>query len=435
MCYHPTMRPYVVAVLLLTIAGPAAGGGPAGRSPAPLQPGTVRNGRAARARGRRHPGARRRRARRPRPDSARAFPPVRRPARSRRMARESLRMVDTAPLDAAERVELTIGLAEALYFEERYGAAAQLFESVRQRSALLGTPAHERVLDWWATAVDRQAQTRQAEERPAIYARVLDRMTEEIAEYPGSTAAGYWLAAAARASGDVERAWHAALAGWLRAHARRRPRRRAPRRPRSADDAGHHPRTCRQACRQKRSARQDGSQGGAGRDDRPSGRPSRRRWTQVELRASYFASAYFASFQFSPIPTSTVSGTFSVTACSISSRTRGRRFLGGFLRRLEQQLVVHGQDHARASAGDAGRAPRGRRSSRASGCRRRCPGSASSPPCARPRRASGRCGVLTSGTSRRRPNIVLTTPVSRALRRGCRRGTPGPPGSRRSRRR
>jgi hypothetical protein len=132
-------------------------------------------------------------------------------------AREALRTVDAGPLDAAERVELTIGLAEALYFEEKYGAAAQLFESVRQRSALLGTPAHERVLDWWATAVDRQAQTRQPDERPAIYARVLDRMTEEIAEYPGSAAAGYWLAAAARAGGDIERAWHAAIAGWLRA--------------------------------------------------------------------------------------------------------------------------------------------------------------------------------------------------------------------------
>ena len=46
----------------------------------------------------------------------------------------------TRALDAAERVELTIGLAEALYLEERYGAAAQLFESVRQRSALLGRP-------------------------------------------------------------------------------------------------------------------------------------------------------------------------------------------------------------------------------------------------------------------------------------------------------
>lgn len=126
-------------------------------------------------------------------------------------------MVNATPLDAAERVELTVGLAEALYFEERYGAAAELFESVRQRSILLGTPAHERVLDWWATSVDKQAQARHPDERPAIYAPVLDRMNEEIAEYPGSTAAGYWLAAAARASGNTERAWHASLAGWLRA--------------------------------------------------------------------------------------------------------------------------------------------------------------------------------------------------------------------------
>jgi hypothetical protein len=132
-------------------------------------------------------------------------------------ARESLKMVETAALDAAERVELTIGFAEALYLDGRFGAAAQLFESVRQRSALLGRPAHERVLDWWATAVDRQAQTYPVEERSALYRRILDRMDEEVAENPGSTAAGYWLAAAARASGDLDRAWHAGLAGWLRA--------------------------------------------------------------------------------------------------------------------------------------------------------------------------------------------------------------------------
>jgi hypothetical protein len=134
-----------------------------------------------------------------------------------RAARESLRMVNTGALDTPERVELTIGLAEALYLEERFGAAAELFESVRQRSALLGTPAHERVLDWWATALDRQAQTHHAEDRPQIYARILDRMSDEIAEYPGSAAAGYWLAAAARGSGDADRAWNAAMAGWLRA--------------------------------------------------------------------------------------------------------------------------------------------------------------------------------------------------------------------------
>jgi hypothetical protein len=132
-------------------------------------------------------------------------------------ARESLRMVDASALDAAERVELTIGLAEALYLEKQFGAAGDLFESVVQRSSLLGTPAHERVLDWWATSLDRQAQTRQPDERAAIYQRILTRMNEEIAEHPGSTAAGYWLAAAARANGDVERAWHAAVAGWLRA--------------------------------------------------------------------------------------------------------------------------------------------------------------------------------------------------------------------------
>ena len=126
-------------------------------------------------------------------------------------------MVNAGMLDAVERVELTVGLAEILYLEDKFGAAAEMFESVRQQSALLGAAAHERVLDWWATALDRQAQTRPADERVGTYTRILDRMSEEIAEYPGSTAAGYWIAAAARATGDVERAWHAAMAGWLRA--------------------------------------------------------------------------------------------------------------------------------------------------------------------------------------------------------------------------
>lgn len=216
MCYHPTMRPYVVAVLLLTIAGPALAADPLAEARRLYNLGQYETAEKL---------AREAAAIPARADAARVvlgriqLERFRQSADPRDLtqARESLRMVDTAPLDAAERVELTIGLAESLYFEERYGAAAQLFESVRQRSALLGAPAHERVLDWWATSVDKQAQTRQVEERPAIYARVLDRMAEEIAEYPGSTAAGYWLAAAARAGGDVERAWHAAHAGWLRA--------------------------------------------------------------------------------------------------------------------------------------------------------------------------------------------------------------------------
>ena len=42
-------------------------------------------------------------------------------------------------------------------------------------------------------------------------------MTEELALNPGSAAAAYWLAAAARGQGDLQAAWYAAQAGWVRA--------------------------------------------------------------------------------------------------------------------------------------------------------------------------------------------------------------------------
>lgn len=132
-------------------------------------------------------------------------------------ARNALRTVDPQALDERERLELTLGLAEALYLEDRFGAAAELFEPLIDASAVLGELAHERVLDWWATAVDRQAQLRPQDERASLYDRVVSRMSRELAEHPGSGAAAYWLAAAARGGGDVERAWQAAQAGWMRA--------------------------------------------------------------------------------------------------------------------------------------------------------------------------------------------------------------------------
>ncbi len=132
-------------------------------------------------------------------------------------ARVSLRDVDPRALDGRERVELLIGLAEALYLEDRFAAAAELFESLFERSSVLGMPAHERVLDWWATACDRHAQTLPAAERPALYKRIVARMRDEIALLPGSTAAAYWLSAAARAGGNPEEAWHYAVSGWVRA--------------------------------------------------------------------------------------------------------------------------------------------------------------------------------------------------------------------------
>ncbi len=138
-------------------------------------------------------------------------------------ARTALRAADPRVLDPRERVELTIGLAEALYLEDRFGAAAELFELAMASvadlgpAAELGAPAYERMLDWWASSLDRVAQSRHGRERTEIYDRVEVRMTYEIRQDPGSLPAAYWLIAGARGRGDIERAYDAAMAGWVRA--------------------------------------------------------------------------------------------------------------------------------------------------------------------------------------------------------------------------
>lgn len=132
-------------------------------------------------------------------------------------ARQSLREVDAAALDPRERLELTLGFAETLFLEDRFLAAADMFEPVLGASVVLGVAAHARVLDWWATALDRHAQRRPMAERPGIYARITEQMKEELEQDPGSIPGGYWLVAAARGSGDLDGAWSAAAAAWVRA--------------------------------------------------------------------------------------------------------------------------------------------------------------------------------------------------------------------------
>jgi tetratricopeptide (TPR) repeat protein len=132
-------------------------------------------------------------------------------------ARADLRAVDPRALDPRERIELQVGLGELLYLEDRFGPAAELLEPVVEASATLAPDAHARALDWWATALDRQAQTLPAPDRAAVYPRIIARMEQELRRDPSSAPATYWLAASARAAGDLDRAWAAAHAGWIRA--------------------------------------------------------------------------------------------------------------------------------------------------------------------------------------------------------------------------
>jgi len=132
-------------------------------------------------------------------------------------ARETLRVVNPGTLEDRERIELMLGLAEGLYLEDRFAAAAEMFEPIIASSDALGAAAHEHVLDWWAAALDHYSGSRPAAERMAIYLRISSRMSEELKRDPACGPASYWLVAAARGAGDTEGAWGKAQAAWLRA--------------------------------------------------------------------------------------------------------------------------------------------------------------------------------------------------------------------------
>ena len=132
-------------------------------------------------------------------------------------ARDRLRRLDPQKLGPRERAEYVVGLGETLFFEGAFGAAATVFDSVLNSRDALAGDARERVLDWWASAIDREARPRPDIERQGVYQRIRRRMDEELATHPASGAAAYWIAAAARAQGDLQAAWDAAQAGWVRA--------------------------------------------------------------------------------------------------------------------------------------------------------------------------------------------------------------------------
>ena len=131
--------------------------------------------------------------------------------------RNALQALDPRALSQREKLELQIGIAELMYFDDRFGPAAEILEPILDSSPALGPNAHDRALDWWATALDRQAQAVAVQERAPIYERIGGRMERELQRVQASVPANYWIAAAARGAGDLDRAMAAASAAWMRA--------------------------------------------------------------------------------------------------------------------------------------------------------------------------------------------------------------------------
>lgn len=129
---------------------------------------------------------------------------------------EALVSVRAAALPPREHVDLLVGMGQYLYLSDAFGASSELFDSALAQSVLLNGQERLLVLDWWANALDRSAQSRPADRRAPVFERLIARMQDELRRDAASPVANYWLAAAARGLGDADRAWDAAIAGWVR---------------------------------------------------------------------------------------------------------------------------------------------------------------------------------------------------------------------------
>jgi hypothetical protein len=132
-------------------------------------------------------------------------------------AREELQGVRLQALAPRDRVDLIVGYGQSLFLSEAFGAAAELFDTALAQGTPIPPRARALILDWWASALDREAQARPIDRRTPIFEKIETRMQEELYRDPASAPAAYWLVVAARGAGDLERAWDAAIAGWVRA--------------------------------------------------------------------------------------------------------------------------------------------------------------------------------------------------------------------------
>src|SRR5215208_595565 len=108
-------------------------------------------------------------------------------------ARNTLRAIEVAGLLQAEQYELMVGFGQWLFLTGRFGAAAELFDTALGSAPMAPAARRDRLLDWWASALDRQAQQSGADASD-LYHQVLERMEREARNDPSCAAAGYWIA-------------------------------------------------------------------------------------------------------------------------------------------------------------------------------------------------------------------------------------------------
>jgi hypothetical protein len=131
-------------------------------------------------------------------------------------AREVLGTIRAGGLERRDQVELLLALGESMFLEDDFGAAAAIFESALDLATEADALLAEALLEWWGSAVERQAGLLPRDGRTAAFRRLSERMRQELARNPTSAGATYWHVVALRGAGDTDRAWDAAVAAWAR---------------------------------------------------------------------------------------------------------------------------------------------------------------------------------------------------------------------------
>ncbi len=133
-------------------------------------------------------------------------------------AREELISLNPRTLGPQEAIEWQIGVGTSLFFENQPGAAAESFAAVipsaRERLTQI---EFEKLVVWGGASTSRLAESLTGEARKRVYETLRSSARTELERNPLSRPAIYWTVVSSRGAGDLEGAWGAAVAGWIRA--------------------------------------------------------------------------------------------------------------------------------------------------------------------------------------------------------------------------
>src|SRR5205085_5107436 len=116
-----------------------------------------------------------------------------------------------------EAIEWQIGVGTALFLEGQLGPASEIFVTLLPSArARLSTEEFQKLLDWMGTAMSRLAESLTGDARKRAYEQLHDDARHELERNPFSPPATYWTVVSLRGMGDLDGAWNAAVAGWVR---------------------------------------------------------------------------------------------------------------------------------------------------------------------------------------------------------------------------